>query len=326
MEGEAFDLLPGDDIILQPRVRDYISDYFTVVKPGLTIISAPCTMFSMLQNLNQHRWEEPEHLRKHARRLGHARTLLRFAVKVIDIIRSYGGKYAFEQPLCSKAWLEKELQTIIHQDDTMLVRTDQCQFNLKSSRGGQQPTGWMTNSVGIKTRLDRQCRGQHEHEHVTGSQDGMTKSRRSQEYPRSMVTAIVQGYKDDLRKKGTELNFIDNQDIQKLEIYDHYHLACLEKEFAEVEQRLCDEEPWAVYTAETLDEEQERHVKRYLPRERPFSLPTLVQRAHEGLGHSNDRLAPPLQRLFRWPRTTTATYATSPRRRSPLGPQVHQEG
>ena len=40
------------------------------------------------------------------------------------------------------------------------------------------------------------------------------------------------------------------------------------------------------------DEEETRSTRKYLPRERPFGLPMLIRRAHEGLGHpGNERLA-----------------------------------
>ena len=49
--------------------------------------------------------------------------------------------------------------------------------------------------------------------------------------------------------------------------------------------------PGEVDPADTEDEDAEVGRRR-LPRERPFTLPQLIRRAHEGLGHpSNDRLA-----------------------------------
>ena len=151
--GEAFDLALGHDA-LQPEVRNYIQNYFRVLKPGLTIISAPCTMFSMLQNLNQHRWKDRDDFQQYAKQLGQARLLLRFAVQVVEIIVAYGGTYVFEHPLGSKAWLEKELQKIIRRDDTLMVRSDQCRFGLTSASGGlhMKPTGWLTNSEEIRAR------------------------------------------------------------------------------------------------------------------------------------------------------------------------------
>ena len=161
-----------------------------------------------------------------------------------------------------------------------------------------KPTGWMTNSPGIKARLDRQCPGGHEHEHVIGSQDGTTRSRRSQEYPEPMVTAIVRGYKDDLKDMNLPMNFMDNEDVgcRMAGIKRFYDAASLENETALAENGEGVVEPWQVYPVEEEGEEEELATRKYLPRERPFSLPALIRRAHEGLGHiGNDRLARILQ-------------------------------
>lgn len=50
--GTAFDLQLGINL-LDPRVKKEVLRYFNTVRPGLAIISPPCTMFSILQNLNK---------------------------------------------------------------------------------------------------------------------------------------------------------------------------------------------------------------------------------------------------------------------------------
>ena len=301
--GEAFDLVLGHDI-LQPQVREYILNYFKVLKPGLTIISAPCTMFSMLQNLNQHRWRNREDYQQYAKRLGQARLLLRFASTIVETIIAYNGTYVFEHPLGSKAWLEREIQRIIRRDDTLMVRSDQCRFGLKSATGElhMKPTGWLTNAKEIREALDKQCTKDHAHEHVIGSSIGGSRSRRSQEYPPRLVQEIINAYKKRIAKMDIQLHFYDVEDIKKDLDNDvnFLHAAILEKNASEIERDHLEGatgKSWdAWHTEEHAEDDkanEEMHENyKYLPRERPFSLATLIKRAHEGLGHcGNDRLA-----------------------------------
>ena len=297
--GEAFDLTLGHDV-LQHQVRSYIQNYFKVLKPGLTIISAPCTMFSMLQNLNQHRWRDKSDYQNYARRLGQARLLLRFATQIVETILSYGGTYVFEHPLTSKAWLEREVQNIIQREDTLMVRSDQCRFGLKSVSGGlhMKPTGWLTNSEEIRRSLDKQCSHEHVHEHVIGSSTGGSRARLSQEYPPQLVQAIIHGYRKQLANQDLQLHFFDVEKVKKDLDTDLNYLnaAVLEAETAEKEKKAYPQHSaWETYhneDDEPEDKPRDAEAYRYLPRERPFSLPTLIRRAHEGLGHcGNDRLA-----------------------------------
>ena len=52
LAGEAFDLVLGHNL-LKPAYRREVLRYVSQVQPGLVIISPPCTLFSILQNLNR---------------------------------------------------------------------------------------------------------------------------------------------------------------------------------------------------------------------------------------------------------------------------------
>ena len=47
----AFDLELGHEL-LQPKVREQVKNYIKEVRPGLVILSPPCTLFSVMQNTN----------------------------------------------------------------------------------------------------------------------------------------------------------------------------------------------------------------------------------------------------------------------------------
>ena len=75
----AFDLELGDEL-LDPRERDRVMKFIKEFRPGLTVISPPCTLFSIMQNMNVMK-------KDFHRRLREARILLNFACEIILMIR-----------------------------------------------------------------------------------------------------------------------------------------------------------------------------------------------------------------------------------------------
>ena len=294
--GEAFDLVLGDNL-LDPQTQQQTEKYFQTVKPGLTIISPPCTMFSQIQNMNRRLWEGAATARAYIKRLSPAKTLLRYAVRIANIILGYGGKFVFEHPLTSKVWPEKMMQELLTRTDVQMVRSDQCMFGLTSPSGIplMKPTGWLTNSIGIFHALNRRCDEKHEHQHVLGSEAGTSRSVIAQEYPRPLVRAIMQGYRTDLKHHDIHIHLADMEGInQQQREAECYYQAALH----EVEEANKDYTGWPVLAVEGAGEDDEpddtinKDRYRYLPRERPFSLKALIKRAHDGLGHpGNDKFA-----------------------------------
>lgn len=195
LEGAAFDLMLGNDL-LKPAVRREVRDHITNTRPGLTIVSPPCTLYSIMQNMNKHHLEKPEKQAIFLRRQHEARTLLNFGVEICKTVIQYGGFFLFEHPWTSKAWAEPRLRQLLGVEDVTLVRNDQCMFKLVSGNGirHKKPTGWLTNHEGIARALDVQCDGSHEHEHVLGSGPGGSKSAKSQEYPPELVDTVLKAY------------------------------------------------------------------------------------------------------------------------------------
>ena len=91
-----------------------------------------------------------------------------------------------------------------------------------------------------------------------------------------------------------QLHFFDVEDAKRDLDRDVSYLNAAIGEQNEAErERAGGQRPdhWMTWHVED-DPESEEEKYKYLPRERPFSLPTLIKRAHEGLGHcGNDRLA-----------------------------------
>lgn len=139
-QGEAFDIVLSDNLLLaseRKRVRFYLENN----RPGLTCVSPPCVMFSILQNLNMKYLNSPEKLREYARKLTEAKILLNFAAEMCQLVASYGGTFVFEHPLTSKACKETKVQQLLSDPRTYTSpRTISVSFN-----SGQLPEDYTGN-------------------------------------------------------------------------------------------------------------------------------------------------------------------------------------
>ena len=306
LKGTAFDLQLGTDL-LDPLQRERVRDYFKDSKPGLTIISPPCTMFSRLQQLRKTKHEDWNSMQVYLRRLQEAKRLLRFGVEIALQICQDGGAFVFEHPLTSMAWGEREVQRLISLEQVILVKGDQCMYGLQDINGKfyRKPTGWLTNVKEIATQLNQRCDHSHEHEHVLGSNSAGSRSLQAQHYPADIVQGILRGYKNYIGDK-FKVEHVRYQDIRRqlnsesrteqllLQEDNDYktaqHIHAVDLENSAPEEPDADEE--TEETGQPEDMPDIDRTLRRLPRERPLSMEHLVRRAHEGLGHpGNDRLA-----------------------------------
>ena len=146
-QGLAFDIELGHDL-LQLSSRNEVRKYLNETKPGLVVVSPPCTMMSIMQNMNQKYLQDPDKYKQYVRRLIEARTLWNFGIEICKTVMAYGGTFVLEQPWTSKAWKENRTQGLLTNPSTILVKNDQCQFGLVSENGNPhlKPTGWLTNN------------------------------------------------------------------------------------------------------------------------------------------------------------------------------------
>ena len=156
--GQVFDLAVGIDLLKRNK-RHEVRDYIRVEKPGLTVISPPCQMFSSLQNLSQGRRESSEGLmNRYLESRREAKTLLNFAVEVAEMCLGLGLKFVFEHPATATSWQERELGRLRRRTDVTYVKCDQCRFGLHGEHGlHQKPTGFLTNSEQIAAALGLRC-------------------------------------------------------------------------------------------------------------------------------------------------------------------------
>ena len=314
--GRAFDLTLGDDL-LQNETRQTVRDYIIRVRPGLVIVSPPCHMYSMLQNLMKNKREKfPEMMNQYLKRKRDSDKLLVFAVEICELCLSLGIHFVLEHPYSASSWKHRAMEKLLKRSDTFLAKTDQCCFGLKSQQGQphQKPTGFLSSSSEIAQQLHRKCQGEHQHEHIIGGH----KSRRTQEYPEELRAVILRTYSKMVQ---AEVHVLDST---KLFQSDRRIDRMLQKEFRETrdqglpdggaelllgehpedeedeppledpemaEFRPLPEEPQQVDPGEPQEAEIEAGYEgKNLPLSQRFTTAQLLQRAHEGLGHpSPDR-------------------------------------
>ena len=100
--GRAFDITLGTNL-LKCQDRNDVRHYVKTNKPGLVVVSPPCTLYSALQNLNQKHLDSFEKIQEYLKRVTEAQVLMRFAIEICRLVASYGGTFLFEQPQTSRA-------------------------------------------------------------------------------------------------------------------------------------------------------------------------------------------------------------------------------
>ena len=296
--GESFDIMLGHDM-LKEKVRRQVRQYLNRTKPGLVCVSPPCTLHTIMQNMNQaYRDKHPEKQEEFMRRLCQSTVLLHFAMEICEIVRGYGGTFVFEHPRTSKAWQDPMVNQLQDQDDVERVNNDQCMFGLRSGEGvpHKKPTSWLTNNPHVAKILDKQCDKSHEHQQTLGNYGGISRSSKAARYPSKLVCAILKAYAESLKEHIVhhytvedlmddchEIDYIWNE-VEKP--YDFEPMATEILANEEIQDKPDSQEP----DMELEENEDDKHHP--LPLEKPLSLESLVRRAHTGMGHvSNERLA-----------------------------------
>ena len=247
------------------------------VKPGLTVISPPCTLLSLMQNMNRKHLDDPQKKRIHDQRLREAKEILRFGVRIAKVIQEYGGIFLIEEPLTSKAWQCDELYQLLHEEGDYIGRGDQCMYGLKSVKGDPQlkPTGWCSNSEILLRELSRRCDQSHTHSHILGSEHGQLCSRRAQVYPAELIQAIISGYKKHLKDEFLYVEFVKVSQLSDDARRRRVLTAELHHDDGETEVMAVNaEDARDPAEIEAMDDVIEKY--QWMPRERPFSLKSLV--------------------------------------------------
>ena len=122
---------------------------------------------------------------------------LRFACRLYFKQIARGWYYLHEHPRTATSWKLRSVGRFEKYADTIYIDANMCQFGMVTSYKGEQglvekATTFMTNSMEIAARLDRQCSMAHKAEHKHLAIWGV-RAREAQVYPPALCKAVAEG-------------------------------------------------------------------------------------------------------------------------------------
>jgi hypothetical protein len=158
--GRPWDL---SDRQTQKEVRDMV----VRDRPFMLIGSPPCTAFSVLQGLNNHK-RDPSIV---AKELADACAHVAFCFELYEIQRKAGRFFMHEHPSSASSWSRPEVLQMLLRQDVELIEVDMCSFGMAANdEHGEalvrKRTKILTNSVEVARRVERKCTGDHRHVHL----------------------------------------------------------------------------------------------------------------------------------------------------------------
>ena len=309
--------LDGSDL-LRPSVRNMLEHEIMEKDPYVITFSPVCGPFGPWSNLNMSKSQSVKERITAERESWHP--FLQWLRKIVRQRLQRGRKVLIENPWTSALWDTYSMRQLIAENlsdaETLesleLVRCDQCQFGLRdwdNHMPHKKPTGFMTASEPVKTRLHRLCDQLHEHQVLEGGQ----RTKRAQEWPEPLCRAMLDGfleelnnrtlmasfYTEDIQERSAELDMglldslVDEKDMVPRQDLRPHRLNQAEME----RQELMEENPPPTEFAE-MEREQERRI-RWLKIPRPTRL--ALRRLHNMTGHS------PVSNMVQLLRTACAT-------------------
>ena len=171
-------------------------------KPWLLIGSPPCTMFSILQNLNKNR-SSGEYEKKYEEAMKH----VGFCIELYKLQIAEGRYFLHEHPLTASSWRLPGMISLLSHPEVACVTSDMCQYGMtqKNDRGEHlpvlKPTRWLGNSPHILYKLSRRCKREHQHQVLLGG-----RAKQAQVYPEELCCSILQGLRRQLTADGVISN------------------------------------------------------------------------------------------------------------------------
>ena len=173
-------------------------------KPWLVTSSPPCTTFSPLRRLSNHK--RLKETVEQEEMLGRLR--LRRSIRCCKRQARLGGFYLHEHPRDATSWKEGGVEELVNDPNSYLVQSPMCRFGMKLKNDEREllhvrkETLWLTNSEEIAKELKGVCendlkgREVHRHVHLVGA----NRAKAAQVYPVALVEAVLRGLKRELEK------------------------------------------------------------------------------------------------------------------------------
>ena len=214
-------LSTGYDLTTE-ECQERAKDALFMVRPFLTVMAFPCTVWSPLQHLGRNRDAHRQRQLRKWRRT--QKKLVNWVVTTALGLHNVGYYFLIENPSLSAAWKEvaalKQLFDHPEEYGFYKIQVDQCQFGLVGPGGGphRKRTWFLTNSYYVAEALDgHHCVGERaclQHEPVIG---GSAITEAAGHYPIPLARAIV---------NGAEKQF----NVQVREVYEAHEVQAMEHE------------------------------------------------------------------------------------------------
>ena len=192
-KARSIDLITGQDLSL-PQTRKELVQEITQHPPELLILCPPCTDEGGWFNLNCHKWDHFEYLR----RVRRSRSFIRFCLELFKLQTSLGGRALFEHPTGARTWHYPEMKTLCRRFP--VVKCHMCCFGLQipgSDRYIRKSTKLLVSHDDMKV-LGRTCPGHNDPKHdqhdvVAGSHPSIGKiSTFAGQYTEEFVRAVLE--------------------------------------------------------------------------------------------------------------------------------------
>ena len=135
-------------------------------KPYMVIGSPPCTMFSMLQELNLHlHKDDAPWMAEFDRKWRFAVQHIEFCAQIYRLQMNEGRHFIHEHPRDAKSWDLPVVKDLLNDPRLNWVEGHMCAFDMTAPISGsngevgyaKKPTGFMTNSICIARKLTKRC-------------------------------------------------------------------------------------------------------------------------------------------------------------------------
>ena len=171
-------------------------------------------MHSVVQNINRHRYPDKDWQQK----MKDAEVHVRFCLTLYELQRRAGRYYLHEHPRTAASWRLRSVQRFSRYVDTIFVDSNMCRFGMETEVAGERglvekATTFMTNSMEVAVRLDRQCSAEHKRLHKHLPLIGCRMTRPAQIYPAELCQAVAEGIRSQKMVDQPNLCGMDLMDL-----------------------------------------------------------------------------------------------------------------
>ena len=178
------------------RKREQAKRLIAELRPRVIIGSPACTAFSVLQHMNRERMGEARFLEMKQRAIKH----VEFCCELYEWQVSRGLYFVHEHPLSASSWKLPCVERVLGLQGVSRVTADMCAFNMTQTDSGgpglvKKPTGFMTNSEVMASRLAQRCSGGHRHVALVGG-----RAAAAQRYPEQLCRTICEAAQAQMKQ------------------------------------------------------------------------------------------------------------------------------